>query len=501
MEGEAIADEVRQICRSVNGNLFIRRARFSSTSIHEIRRALNGVDNDLVNENQVNAVQARSEIDLRLGACFTRFMTLRLQDKYAYGAEDGTQNPVISYGPCQFPTLGFVVERWARIEVFVPEDFYKIVLRVNHEGKTINFNWSRTQIYDKAVCLALYELACGFINGNGNGNGAHVISNVGRVSTRRKVTPLATVEMQKRCSKFMRLGSEQTMTAAEKLYQDGFITYPRTETEKFSPEFDLQAVIGGFRDSQVFGNYASKLLDRGGFERPRDGPNDDQAHPPITPVKIVEPSSINDPDQRKVYELVCKHFLACCGQDAVGQLTTMTVKVGSEEFTAKGLIITEKNWLEVYAPYEKWYSGSGDLPNWQQHYSFTPSAFMMEGGRTQPPQFINEVELITEMDRHKIGTDATIASHIKTIQDRNYAIKDANQRFKPTNLGIALVEGYNSMGYQLNKPHLRAKMERFCQDVASGRKTKEMFLNETLKEMQECFAVVKNEAHKLDKGE
>jgi DNA topoisomerase-3 len=54
-----------------------------------------------------------------------------------------------------------------------------------------------------------------------------------------------------------------------------------------------------------------------------------------------------------------------------------------------------------------------------------------------------EVELISLMDRNGIGTDATIAQHISTIQDRQYAEKDPSQRFVPTKLGIALVEGYN----------------------------------------------------------
>ena len=54
-----------------------------------------------------------------------------------------------------------------------------------------------------------------------------------------------------------------------------------------------------------------------------------------------------------------------------------------------------------------------------------------------------EVELISMMDKNRIGTDATIAQHISTIQDRKYATKDGQQKFHPTKLGIALVEGYN----------------------------------------------------------
>lgn len=59
-------------------------------------------------------MNARQEIDLRIGAVFTRMQTKKLQSKYGLAT-------VISYGPCQFPTLGFVVERWARIETFIPE--------------------------------------------------------------------------------------------------------------------------------------------------------------------------------------------------------------------------------------------------------------------------------------------------------------------------------------------------------------------------------------------
>ena len=125
---------------------------------------------------------------------------------------------------------------------------------------------------------------------------------------------------------------------------------------------------------------------------------------------------------------------------------------------------------------------------------FEPSSLTFESGSTAPPSAMTEVELITEMDKFGIGTDATIAQHIKTIQDREYVTKDASAHFHPTNLGIALVEGYNSMGYQLNKPHL----ERGCNEVAEGRKTGVSLIEETMDKMKLCFQVVLNEAHKLD---
>lgn len=115
-EGEAIGDEVQTVCLEANRRLEtkIYRARFSTVMDGEIRRALNSLDR--LNDWLVQAVQARSQIDLRVGAAFTRFQSLRLQKKFQLKSGGGGNSSVISYGPCQFPTLGFVVERWARIE-------------------------------------------------------------------------------------------------------------------------------------------------------------------------------------------------------------------------------------------------------------------------------------------------------------------------------------------------------------------------------------------------
>lgn len=104
------------------------------------------------------------------------------------------------------------------------------------------------------------------------------------------------------------------------------------------------------------------------------------------------------------------------------------------------------------------------------------------------------------MDRNGIGTDATIATHIATILDREYATKDAALKFHPTKLGIALVEGYNSMGYQLNKPDLRREMEAECNDVALGRKTKDQIMQPILQKMKQCFDRANAEVRKLDEA-
>jgi len=517
-EGEAISDEVRFVCLKGNPRLGTQnrvfRAKFSTVLPGEIQRALRTLGR--VNENFVQAVQARSEHDLRVGAAFTRFQTLRLQKKFDGFCDRG----VISYGPCQFPTLGFVVERWARIETFIPEDFWflEMTIQLNEDGsvvnsehdnsnavvngynrqstqgRTIRLNWKRVRLYDRVLTMAIYDSCL-------ESGEAVVTSLTGRPKNKWRPIPLATVELQKRASKYLRIGSDELMQKAEELYQQGFISYPRTETEKFRPEFNHHELIQSFQAvAGEFGDYANKLLSNNNFQNPRAGQHDDNAHPPITPAKAVDPETIGDLTQRKIYTLVVKHYLACCSRDAVGRETELTLKLASEEFVAKGLMILEKHWLDIYHPWERWSTGQGELPRALVGSRITPTSLTMNEGQTTPPQPISEVELIALMDKNGIGTDATIAQHITTICERHYAEKDHNQRFHPTKLGIALVEGYNSMGYQLNKPDLRREMEAECSAIAAGRKTKEEVIVPILAKMLECFRRANAEVHKLDEA-
>jgi DNA topoisomerase III len=210
----------------------------------EIQRALRSLGT--LNMNFVQAVQARTLIDLRVGAAFTRFQTMRLQQKFNIEG-------VVSYGPCQFPTLGFVVERWAKIETFIPEDFWYLQLTIrvpivednvdsnslpsnDSSVRPIHFTWKRNRLYDRAVTIALYESCL-------EAGTAIVIHLQGNPKHKWRPVPLSTVELQKRASKYLRLGGEQTMTAADSLYQNGFISYPRTETEKFRDEFSHHQLL------------------------------------------------------------------------------------------------------------------------------------------------------------------------------------------------------------------------------------------------------------------
>lgn len=473
MEGENISYEVIEVCQSANPHIEIFRARFSALIPRDIMRTLNNPGRP--NKNLSDAVATRQEIDLRIGAAFTRFQTKRLQFKYSRGGPD---RKVYSYGPCQFPTLGFVVDRYLKVQAFKPEDFWSLSCEYegpdpdcpnnNSKKLTCKFSWDRQRVFDRLICTVYLETCVE----EESGGVATVTKCNARPTTKRRPNPMNTIEMQKRASRLFGMGSETTMKIAEELYRKGILSYPRTETDFFKEGTELHQLIEEHRGHSVWGEYAASLLDNGKFLWPGTGGHDDQAHPPIHPTKRVDLNDLSS-EEKQVYELVTIHFLACCSNDAKGNQTNISVEIpwGGESFSATGLMVLERNWLEVYSKYEKWTANR--VPVFNIGDTFVAKRIQMTASRTEAPLPISESDLITEMDKSGIGTDATIATHISTIIKRDYSNKDNNNRFTPTLVGLALVEAYNTMGYQLNKPSLRAAMEIDMQKIARGERTKE----------------------------
>ena len=280
------------------------------------------------------------------------------------------------------------------------------------------FRWVRGRLFDRACCAILFEELVESAE-------ATVVDINNRRTTRARPVPLSTVEMQKALSRApMRLSSSKSMEIAEALYQKGFIrsarrqmmarrayeiefcthlplslslllshshalvvvvsfSYPRTETDSFKEGTDMQALIQLQTADPQWGGFASMLL-TGGFQYPSDGGHDDGAHPPIHPTK--PPLNLN-PQEQMVYEYIARHFLACCSRDAVGQQSIVTVVIGADErFTARGLAISERNFLDVYR-YERW--GENALPLFQLHQKYKPSRLWMRESRTEPPPLLS----------------------------------------------------------------------------------------------------------------
>lgn len=489
-EGENIAFEVIQVCTEINPNLIVKRARFSALISRDIFHAVNNLV--APNANESAAVDARQEIDLRIGSSFTRLQTLLLQDAFDWRAhlQEGRERMLLSYGPCQFPTLGLIVQREWEIQAHVSEPFWTIKVSYRSPAnispiERCEFSWQRGRLFDQFTSEMYYGMCM-------ENQTATVLRVEGQQRTRRAPVPLCTLEMQKKASQALRLSGERIMKLAEELYQGGYVSYPRTETNQFAQGYDLHALVAAQADINApWSSFAQRLTQGGQFRWPLSGNKDDGAHPPIHPTR---PFSGDNGEKAKLYEFIVRHFLACCAPDAQGQETRVTIEVAGEGFSATGLMVTARNWLDVY-PYTNW-GGEGTLPLFQQGQTFQPQEIKLHNGATQPPPRMRESDLLAKMDTYGIGTDATVADHIAKQLERGYAVKDnGTQTFAPTPLGESLISAYKKMGLEnLWMPTLRGIIERNITAVARGQRSKEEVLAEAIEAFSNDFLAATRKA-------
>ncbi|KPM37779.1 DNA topoisomerase 3 [Neonectria ditissima] len=519
-EGEYIGHEIVKAAQAGNADIQVKRARFSNIERAHVLSAARRLSN--LDERQVDAVATRIELDLRIGYAFTRYITNSLRP-----LGGPMENLTLSYGSCQFPTLGFVVDRYFRVKNFVPEPFWSIKMMHNREGKKVNFNWQRNRLFDRMSTVILYERCLSAKTAT--------VTKVQEKPTRKfKPLPLTTVELQKAATRLLRMTGQQAMTIAEGLYNKGFISYPRTETDRFDKGMNLKALAQKQTPDQRWGQFAQGLVD-GAFQQPREGRHDDKAHPPIHPITYAAPSVLNF-DEGRLYEYVVRRFLACCSDDAKGMATDVDLEYGEEIFVAHGVVVLERNYLDVFI-YENW-NNTVELPKFTAGERFQPTEAMMAEGKTSPPGYLTEADLIALMDANGIGTDATMAEHIQKIQDREYvatidrsgpAATDHEEPdeaptarggrggrgsrgrggrggrgrggasstgrgtgmrvFVPTQLGVALILGFDRMNFEtsLGKPFLRKEMELKMKAICEGRTSKAVVLRESIAQYRHVF--------------
>uniref|UniRef100_A0A2K6WF35 DNA topoisomerase n=1 Tax=Onchocerca volvulus TaxID=6282 RepID=A0A2K6WF35_ONCVO len=478
-EGEAIGAEVVTVCTQVKRNLDVYRARFSEITNTAINRALNNLVR--LDQRLIDAVECRSELDLRIGAAFTRLQTLHLRNNFADIFRD---KGVVSYGSCQFPTLGFIVERYQAIKEFISETFWKISMKHKRDDIMIEFVWGRQRLFDRDIVQV-------FLDDCEEAREARVLSVIKKPKSKWRPVALDTVELEKLAVRKLKFSAKETMLVAERLYNKGYISYPRTETNKFSKDMDLNIYVQQQTVSGEWGDFAQEVAARG--LNPRNGSKTDGAHPPIHPLKFATPNELVGLEW-SLYEFIVRHFLACLSFDANGQETKVQVRVGNENFMASGLIIEDYGYLNVYK-YDKW--GDKILPSYHENELLTDYQLQITEGQTQPPQLLNEADLIALMDKYGIGTDATHAEHIETIKTRQYARLNNDGRFVPGYIGLALVDGYDRMGYAMSKPHMRADLESQLKLICLGQRNKNDVLKEQTAKYRAIFEQAENKVQML----
>ncbi|CAJ0586552.1 unnamed protein product, partial [Mesorhabditis spiculigera] len=456
-EGENICFEVIDACeanlKQSCGPKFmdnVYRAHFSAITDKDIKAAMNSLGRpDL---NQSLSVDARQELDLRIGCSFTRFQT-----KYFHGKYGNLDSSCISFGPCQTPTLAFCVKRHDQITQFKPEQYWVVQATYNlpNGGAEIRPEWSRGRIFDREVA----QLFCDRIKKAGK---AEVYDVSTKEARKEKPQALNTVELLRVASSSLGLSPSSTMSVAEHLYTQGYISYPRTETTSYPSNFDLQGTLAQQTGDPRWGSIARKVL-ADGIKRPKSG-EDKGDHPPITPMK---PRGGLSGDMLRIYEYVTQHFIATLMGPCIYKVTTSKLSAAGEEFQVVDRLVVDPGFTAAMS----WLSADEEnlrAPNLRKGDVLMLKESQLAVRETSPPGYLTESELITLMEKHGIGTDASIPVHINTICVRNYVTVESGRRLIPTPLGISLIHGYWRIDGELVLPTMRAEVEKQLTLIAKG---------------------------------
>ncbi|XP_065913915.1 DNA topoisomerase 3-beta-1-like isoform X2 [Dysidea avara] len=428
----------------------IFRARFSAITEKEINKAMATlVEPDW---NQSRSVDARQELDLRIGCAFTRFQTMYFQSKYS-----DLDSALISYGPCQTPTLGFCVQRHDIIQSFKPEKYWMIDCKLSYGSCTLSVDWTRQRIFDREAALMFLGIL--------QEHQQAMITDVSE-KLRNKSPPVAlnTVDMLRVASSQLHMGPQHVMHLAEKLYTQGYISYPRTETTKYPDSFDFHSILVQFKGDAQWREHVDLLL-TAKVKCPKGG-KDVGDHPPITPMKCASRHELSG-DSWRLYEYIVQHFIGSLSPPCQFKVTQATFGVGGEEFTWSGTqpvtpgFTAVMTWMAVASHIAQVELAKGQ--NWDI------KQLKVSEHLTNPPDYLSESELIGLMEKHGIGTDASISVHIENICQRNYVKVDSGRRLIPTKLGIVLVHGYQKIDAELVLPTMRSAVEEQLNLIALGR--------------------------------
>ncbi|XP_063663877.1 DNA topoisomerase 3-beta-1 isoform X8 [Pan troglodytes] len=325
-------------------------------------------------------------------------------------------------------------------------DYIVLWLDCDKEGENICFevntdkdrslllDWDRVRVFDR-------EIAQMFLNMTKLEKEAQVEATSRKEKAKQRPLALNTVEMLRVASSSLGMGPQHAMQTAERLYTQGYISYPRTETTHYPENFDLKGSLRQQANHPYWADTVKRLLAEG-INRPRKG-HDAGDHPPITPMKSATEAELGG-DAWRLYEYITRHFIATVSHDCKYLQSTISFRIGPELFTCSGKTVLSPGFTEVMpwqsVPLEE------SLPTCQRGDAFPVGEVKMLEKQTNPPDYLTEAELITLMEKHGIGTDASIPVHINNICQRNYVTVESGRRLKPTNLGIVLVHGYYKIG-------------------------------------------------------
>lgn len=440
VNGTAICWHLSQRLEDLNKPM--KRIKFNEIKKAKILKAISQPED--IDMNIVHAQEARRILDRLVGFTASPFLM-------------NFFGPKLSAGRVQSVVTKMVIDREREIEAFIPEEFWTIHVNLKaNNGNEFLMKYTSPLKDQKSANDAKIKL----------NNPDYIISDV--VSEEEKKypqPPMITSTLQRIMSKDHSFSADRTMKAAQGLYESGYCTYLRTDSVRASDEAIEEARV--FLTEKKFGIPAKPIIYKN-----KDAAQD--AHECIRPSDLsINPDdnfAIIDPDEKLVYSVIYKSFIASQMLPAVYSTLKVTAHVASDktaEVKASGKALKSKGFLEFLGVED---TSKIDIPMLSKGDAvklFGSIPVRMDKKQTQPPARFSEDKLIKELVNKSIGRPATYADLLTKITARNYVEKKGNV-YHATDLGKKITDVLDQFFTFMNYNYT-AKLEAQLDDIESGK--------------------------------
>lgn len=334
--------------------------------------------------------------------------------------------------------------------------------------------------------VVLDEAAAGSLATGLRGSSLSVASVEEKPYTRKPYPPFMTSTLQQEAGRKLRFSAERTMSIAQRLYENGYITYMRTDSTTLS-----QSAIDAARN-QARQLYGDEYVHPSPRQYTRKVKNAQEAHEAIRPAgdTFATPGALHrelDTDEFRLYELIWQRTVASQMADARG--TTLSLRINGTStdgrevtFAASGRTITFAGFLKAYVEtVDEQAGGEADdaesrLPNLRQGQRVDAAGLTADGHTTNPPARYTEASLIKALEELGIGRPSTYSSIIKTIQDRGYVHKKGSA-LVPSWVAFAVTGLLEQHFGRLVDYDFTAAMEDELDEIATGQERRTNWLS------------------------
>ena len=313
--------------------------------------------------------------------------------------------------------------------------------------------------------------------------------------------PFTTSTLQQEASRKLRYSARKTMTTAQQLYENGFITYMRTDSTHLSEE----AIIGARNAIQK--NYGNDYLPKEVNQYATKVKNAQEAHEAIRPAHRVfrsldEVKDTLGEDHSRLYDLIWKRTVASQMPPAKLKQTSITVMNQKAEFRANGQIILFPGYMKVYVESQdneekELENKERILPDVKVGEVLNCQSLETESHTTKPPARFTEASLVKALEENGIGRPSTFASILATIVRRGY-VDRKNGKLSPTYLGLAVTQLLENHFSNLVNKEFTAKMENGLDEISRGELKALPFMNNFYKGGGQFIGLEKMLEEKVD---